>query len=174
MRDLITDFAGAQRCFRLRVGEIADIEQACGKIGIGAIYLRVSAHQYFQQDVSNVIKYALIGGGMPSVEAKHLVDGRMDITPLTQMQALAVDILVATFAGIERDDTKPAGDPQVPLDMGKLFQSFVQVGVSPNDVRATDYGDFCNMVRVASGGDVQPPSEEEFADMIRDWEGRQK
>ena len=167
-------WAGEERRFALRFGHLLDLEEACGKVGIGEIYLRLGQHRYFARDVYNIIRMGLIGGGTPPSEAKRLVDERFDFVPMVERVELAISILVAVMAGIPADETKAPGDPKKPHDAGAIFASFAKANIPPEDVRAIGYRDFVLMMRAMGGSSVQPPSEEEFADMVARYEARQK
>lgn len=165
------EWAGAQRPFRLRFGDVLDLEEACGKVGVGALYLRMGRHEYFAKDVYHTILRGLIGGGMAPSEARRLVDDRFDHVPMATSLNLAVEILVNLMAGIEPDDTQAKGDPDTPHDTGGILASFAKVGIPPESIRAMSYADFVNMARAMGGKEVQPPSEDEFLDMIANLEG---
>ena len=165
------EWAGAQRPFRLRFGDVLDLEEACGKVGIGALYLRMGSHQYFAKDVFETIRLGLIGGGMPPSEARSLVQERFEHVPMADSLNLAMSILVNMMAGIEPDEAKAKGDPAEPHDTGAILASFVKIGIPPESIRAMSYADFVNMARAMGGKDVQPPSEDEFLDMVAKLEG---
>lgn len=166
MAETVTDWAGALRRFYLPLGKIIDIEEACGKVGIGAIYLRIARHEYFANDVRSVIKYGLIGGGLSPLEAEALLRDRFDVTPLVESAELALSILVDRMSGIEKDETKSGGDPAKPYDVGAIFASFAKAGIPPESLRQMDYAAFVAMCRALGGDSVQPPSEQEFKDML--------
>lgn len=171
--DAITaDFAGADRTLRLRFGDIIDVEQACGKIGIAALYQRFGTTTYFANDVRQVLKYGLIGGGMPAKEAADLVDAQIEAKPLAQLGALAMDVILACMTGIDHSDFGKTKDPEEPFDFGKVLHSLLQVGLSPEQVREMRYADFVALNR-AAGGKVEPPSEDEFHEMMARWKERQ-
>lgn len=166
MAEIFVEWGGAERRLALTYGGLLDIEEACGKVGIGEIYLRLAQHQYHAAYVYHVIRLGLIGGGMPSRQAKQLLDERFDVTPLVHHVEIAVELLVAVMGGIEPDDTQPAGDPSKPYDTGAILASFAKLGIPPESVRGMSYKDFVHMCRAFGGDDVQPPSEDEFEDMI--------
>ncbi|WP_370281564.1 gene transfer agent family protein [Pseudooceanicola sp.] len=166
MAEIFVEWGGAERRLSLTYGGLLDIEEACGKVGIGEIYLRLGQHQYRAAYVYHVIRLGLIGGGMTSQEAKRLLDERFDVTPLVRHVEIALDLLIAVMAGIEPDDTKASGDPSRPYDTGAILASFAKLGISPESVRGMSYRDFVHMCRAFGGDTVQPPSEEEFEDMI--------
>lgn len=167
MAELMIEWAGAERRFALSYGGILDLEEACGKVGIGEIYLRLAQHRYFAKDVYHTIRLALMGGGMVSTEAKRLVDDRFGTTPLAQMVNVALEILLSVMEGIQPDETQKPGDPSKPYDAGAIFAAFAKMGVSPQSIREMAYADFVNMCRAFGGDRVQPPTEDEFEDMLR-------
>lgn len=166
MAEIVREWAGEDRPFNLAFGGLMDLEEACGKVGFGEIYLRIGRHTYFARDIFHTIRLGLIGGGMLSVEAKRLMDDRFDATPMAARVELALDILLAVMEGIKLDETRTAGDPATPYDLGPLMASFAKLGVSPNALREMSYQDFVHMCRAFGGETVQPPTEDEFEDMI--------
>lgn len=163
---LYREWGGVEQKFCLDLGLVMDLEQACGNSGIGAIYLRLASHQHFARDVYQVLRMGLIGGGMPRDEVDRLLKLRFSEVPLADSLAIAVDIVAALNEGVDEKRASGGGDGAVPMDLGKIFAGFVQVGIGPDQVRQMRYADFVNLTR-AIGGDVAPPSEEEFDDMIR-------
>jgi len=47
-----------------------------------------------------------------------------------------------------------------------------QAGIGPDVVRSMRYADFVNLVRSLGSDKVQPPTEEEYNEMIRRYEQR--
>jgi hypothetical protein len=166
MAEHVADFAGQERKFLLRYGQLIDLQEACGKVGIGAIYLRLGKHEYFAQDVFEIIRLGLIGGGLDSLEAKRLVMERFDEENLTYLQALAVDILVATFAGVEREDGEASTGDDDLIDHAKILRAFLQAGISPKELREMSYEDFVALSR--AGGEEREPeiTVEEFDHLV--------
>jgi hypothetical protein len=167
MPEIIKQWAGEDRPFNLSFGGLMDLEEACGKVGFGEIYLRIARGSYFVRDVYHTIRLGLIGGGMTSTEAKRLMDDRFDATPMSVRLDLAVEIIVSVMEGIKPDETKPAGDPSTPHDIGPMMASFAKLGVAPSALREMSYADFVHMCRAFGGETVQPPSEEEFEEMLQ-------
>lgn len=174
MDPLWADFAGAERAFRLRFGEIVDIEQACGKVGVGAIYQRLATTTYFANDVKQILLRALVGGGLTVRDATALVEQQLDAKPLAQLGALAQDIILALMTGIDPEEEQSSGDPSRRLDAGRLFHQLVQLGLSPQQVREMRYDDFVALMRAAGNDGVSAPSEEEFEGMLASWRSRQE
>ena len=170
---LVADFAGAEREFRLRTGEYIDLQEACGA-SVGVIFQRLAASTFYAQDIKNVLTYGLVGGGMKVSKAKRLVDEQMNARPLMVLAGLASDVFIQAMTGITPDETSAPVDVEQLIDKGALFHSLIQVGIEPQKVREMAYADFVAMMRAAGGKNVQPPSEDEFAEMLREWESRQE
>lgn len=164
---ILREWAGTPRPFALKFGQQMDLEEACGKVGFGAIYLRIGAHQYFSNDVYHIIRLGLIGGGMSAVEAERLTKDRFDLVPMSGRVELALDILLSVMEGISPTDDVDTGDPAKPMDTGAIFASLINVGMSPDQVRSMRYADFVNMTRSMSGKGPAAPSEDEFAEMLQ-------
>lgn len=171
MADVIADWAGKDRLFRLTFGGVLDLEEACGKEAIGAIFLRVSTGQFRAQDVWHTIRLALIGGGENKVEAKRLLETHFDRAPYLDNAALAGDILVSLMAGVE-DDGKREGGEAEPIRFSEVSQICREFSLSPLELREMTYADFINMIRGfnAGGGKVEPPTEEEFEAILAKYE----
>ncbi|MFQ6550504.1 gene transfer agent family protein [Aestuariibius sp. 2305UL40-4] len=173
MEPLRQEWAGAERRFFLPLGCVLDLEEACGKVGIGEIFLRVSRQTYFANDLYQIIKQGLIGGGMEPDEAKRLVDQRFDVRPYTDHIALAMEILLARVAGMQSTESSGTGDPAQPMDKGKILHSLVSLGLSTEEIRAMRYDDFVAICEAAGTKAEDAPSEEEYAAMLAAWEARQ-
>lgn len=111
------DFAGEERTFRIRLGEIRRIEAKCGaRIGevaqrlaravqaisaTGGNYVAALAAgiEIGAEDVRETLYQGLVGGGMASPEATNLVRSEIDergLRGLTDHVAVALMVLVAT------------------------------------------------------------------------------
>lgn len=101
-RTLVTaDFAGRPCRFQLRLGEMAELERLCGA-GIGAIFMRLGAHQFTHRDVWDTIRLGLEGGGMSGLAASALVLRYQD-EPLMDYLPLAGRIVAAAVNGVPQD-----------------------------------------------------------------------
>ncbi len=166
------EYAGEERPFRLLLGNILDIETACGNVGIGAIYKRVAMSDYRIRDIHAVVLQGLIGGGMKDVDARALVDERFDLVPIQQHVNVALAVLVDAMAGDSEPSGTP-GDPATPIDAGAIFHSLMKVGVTPEQVRNMRLDDFRALLRAAGRTDADAaPSEEEFDAMMKRFEER--
>ncbi len=117
-------FAGQERTFDLRIGEILALERACDA-GIFGILHRIAAHQARLADIRDTIRLGLIGGGSSDGEATRLVMDAVDNRPLVEALPLAAEILHSVVNGLppveaEKDDAAgkteaesqtPAGSP---------------------------------------------------------------
>lgn len=105
----LAPFAGQRRRFRLRLGEMGELERLCGA-GIGEIMVRLAAHRFRAADIRETIRLGLEGGGTSEPEATALVMRHVDEAPLAEHMQLAGDILSAAVAGIPDDAGKAAGE----------------------------------------------------------------
>lgn len=173
MAELIAEWAGTERLFRLDLGGVLDVEEACGKDAIGAIFLRISTGQFKVHDVYHVIRLALIGGGMNKVEAKQLIDARFDTITYLEHASLAGDILISLMSGVEEGEASEAGGDLQPWKFSEVSQICRIFNMSPADLRAMSYPDFLNMIKGYNATIDQkaaPPTEEEFEAILAKYE----
>ncbi|PZX19820.1 tail tube GTA-gp10-like protein [Palleronia aestuarii] len=173
MADLIAEWAGKDRLFRLTFGGVLDLEEACGKDAIGAIFLRVTTGTFRVTDVYQVIRMALIGGGENRVEAKRLMETHFDAYPYTDNAALAGEILMALMTGIEDVAKTDSAEVPEPWKFSEASQICRTFHMSPQDLRDLSYADFVNMIagfNAASPQKAEPPTEEEFDEILAKYE----
>ena len=91
-------FAGQERRFQLRIGEMGELERICGG-GIGAIFMRLGSHQFGVREVWDTIRLGLEGGGTTAIEATALVMRYHD-QPLMDFLPLAGQIVAAAVNGV--------------------------------------------------------------------------
>lgn len=172
MTPLVREWAGVERTFHLDFGRICDLEEACGDVGIGAIYLRLGAHQYHAKYVFHTIRLALIGGGLKPIEAKLLMQERFDNRPMVENVETALDILISVMDGLSPDERLEAekGDPEEPIPFGAVAANFTKIGIDPETLRRIGYADFIAILQALRDSDTErpiaPPTEEEYEDMI--------
>ena len=171
MADIILDWAGKDRLFRLTFGGVLELEEACGKEAIGAIFLRVSSGKFRAEDVWHTIRLALIGGGVNKVEAKRLMETHFDLAPYLDNAALAGDILISLMAGVE-DGKQGEDGASEPIRFSEVSQICRTFHMSPQDLLDLTYAQFINMVRGFNAGDEKalPPTEEEFEEILAKYE----
>lgn len=162
---LTTEFGGVERAFRLRYGEILDLEDSCGGIGFGELYNTIARHRFKALYLRQTIKFGLVGGGMEPAEAERLVKSRFDSYPVGRLAQLALAILVATYDGIPSTD-KDTGSAAVPFDQGRIFASFIERGITPDELRSMRFKDFVLMCRAIAGNTMQAPTEDDFDDIL--------
>lgn len=163
------EWAGELRAFDLPLGKVMDIEEACGKTGIGTVFSRVASGSYFANDLYQIIRAGLIGGGMAVVEVDRILQARFITAPLIETQSVCVEIMSALVVGIVPEETKSDGGAPEAIDVGALLHSFLQAGISPDQVRAMGYADFVNIIRASGSKKDEPnlPTEEEYLAAIR-------
>ena len=173
MADVSLEWAGKDRLFRLDFGGVLDLEEACGKEAIGAIFLRISSGKFYASDIWHTIRLALIGGGENKIEAKRLMEKHFDRTPYTENASIAGEILIALMTGIEETDAGGDGADPEPIRFSEVSQICRTFNMSPHDLRALTYADFVNMVKgfnASQGPRLDPPTEEEFEEILAKYE----
>lgn len=107
---LVRLFAGRERRFQLRIGEIGELERICGA-GIGEITNRIILGNFFGRDIWETIRLGLEGGGTTEMEASALL-ARYGSQPIIPYVGLASDILAASLAGVPAPKGEgPPGKP---------------------------------------------------------------
>lgn len=182
MDALALRWAGDVHDFCLTFGSIIDLQRVClpaadqvtRRIALEEVYQGLGRQQWSARYAYHIIRLGLEGAGLTPREVRRtLVDG-FDAAPLVESVYVAIAILNASMAGIPPDTTaapKPAGPP-VPYDFGALAAAVLQLGVTPTALRAMSYADVVLTMRAMAtrdtrGGDLAPPTEEEFEDMLR-------
>lgn len=72
--EIVLRWGDGEFLFRLNGKEIEELQKICGNVGFGAIYQRVARGEWFWNDIYNIIRLGLIGGGLGAVEAKQKTD----------------------------------------------------------------------------------------------------
>ena len=99
---VLAPFAGRERRFMLKNGQIEELEELC-KCGIGGIALRLGTHQFYAKDIWQTIRLGLEGGGQcKGLEATAIVGRYQDEEPLEPYVELAVSIIAAAFNGVPK------------------------------------------------------------------------
>jgi len=172
MEILVTEWAGVERSFQLRFGDVLDLEEAAGD-GIGVIFARVASGRFFARDVYHTIRLALIGGGMGAVDAKRLIDDRFETRPFMTNAVVAGEILSAIMVGVEPMEEKPEADGNGRYVFSEVSQICRVFNMSPVELRDMRYDDFVNLVRgFNAASDTKAPhiTEEEFEDILNRYE----
>lgn len=101
-------FGDGVKTFALPTEQILELERKIGA-GVGAVYARVMTAQFQFDDIMEVIRLGLIGGGTSPQEAQALVDAYARPTPVIESFQLAADILEARWSGAVEPIAPPAG-----------------------------------------------------------------
>jgi hypothetical protein len=104
------DWADGTYTFRLAWAELAELQEQCDA-GPFVILDRLQTRQWRIQDVSNVIRLGLIGGGMEPVKALKLVRSYVEARPPMENVIYASGILSAGLMGAPDE---PPGEPKAP------------------------------------------------------------
>lgn len=152
---VILEYAGAERRFRLGWGQVMDLEEACGKVAIGALYKRLHAWDFRAGDIYQIVRLALIGGGLDAREAKKLVAERFDILPLSDHVNIALQVIGAMMDGAPEAKAASAAAAPEPIDRGRLYHVFSQSGITPAEVDAMSVAQALHLFAgaAASAGD---------------------
>lgn len=92
------DWADGTYPFRLVMSGIVELEEKCAA-PIADIVTRVNGGRYSFNDVRETIRLALIGGGMPKIEALKMVRRHVDESPLAENSQIARAILLGVMFG---------------------------------------------------------------------------
>lgn len=128
--EIALDFGGAERTFRLGIGQIRKLQESCdaGPLGIAARcqlstfvlhcqatgeYLALSRldlrNVAEKPEVREVILQGLLGANMPAAEALKLVRDWVEERPLDENLVIAARICGASSVAV--DDEVPVGEP---------------------------------------------------------------
>ncbi|QFT69604.1 hypothetical protein FIU93_22655 [Labrenzia sp. THAF35] len=110
MRDAKIDLTWADDdyTFRLGWGELVELQEKCDA-GPYVILNRMQNSTWLVEDISNVIRLGLIGGGLEPVKALRLVRQYVEARPPVENLLHAIGILSAGLLGAE--DEQP-GEPE--------------------------------------------------------------
>ncbi|WP_088633236.1 gene transfer agent family protein [Phaeobacter sp. 22II1-1F12B] len=175
MADLVLEWAGKERHFRLAFGGVLDLEEAIGE-GIGHVFQRVTVGRFGIKDVYHTIRLGLIGGGLSVVNADRLMKNHFDTRPYMDNARVAGAILADLMIGVEEEDEDQAEggrDVPPPHKFSEISQICNVFNMSPQDLRALRYADFVNLVRGFNAGSKQQAdfiSEDEFLDILDRYE----
>lgn len=103
--EVVLNWADGDYLFALKLKQIEELQRLC-RAGLGEIAQRLFAGRWYAADVVETIRLGLIGGGLPAVRARELVetyvDGRPIADPRDVNNALAVAqaVLGAAYFGV--------------------------------------------------------------------------
>lgn len=93
-------FGDGERSFALNDQMIAELERQTGT-GIGSLFLRLTRSDFRLNDLTEVIRLGLIGGGTSPEDAARLVETYARHRPIAEVLPLALDVLDARWNGTE-------------------------------------------------------------------------
>lgn len=96
--------------FRLGWGELAELQEKTDA-GPYVVLNRLYSHQWRVEDISNIIRLGLIGGGMAPATALKKVRTYVEERPPLENHSIAVAILAAGLLGAPDE---PVGEPEAP------------------------------------------------------------
>lgn len=96
-------FNGQKTFFKLAWRELMKIQEACDA-GPYVVLDRLVSGRWRLQDISEVIKWGLIGGGMPQGDALKLVENEVEGRPPLENLAIAQQILGAGVVGAPEEE----------------------------------------------------------------------
>ncbi len=105
---LMINWAGGEHAFRLRLGEIRALDDKC-EGGAYAAWYRLRALAPRTDDVIEVMRLGLIGGGMPPKDAAALVLKVEEQAGIGEMLIPAAEVLFRAFHRAEGEDV--VGEP---------------------------------------------------------------
>jgi hypothetical protein len=97
MTPYTTFFGDGEHAFKLTPELIRELETKCGPIG--ALSNRLFARAFSQADLSEIIRLALVGGGVSPKRAHELIVAYVDGRPLIETYELAAKIIERTLFG---------------------------------------------------------------------------
>jgi hypothetical protein len=165
-------FAGRERDFLLRSGEIDRLEMLC-EAGIGAILGRAGTYSFYRRDIRETIRLGLEGGGLSKIQAEALVRAEVDEAPIEDALNLASAILTATLRAVPQsfaDGEDAAGAPDLEW-FNKVIAAGGAMGWTPDQVAASTVAEMvAAMGGFAAAQGAAPtdkaPSEDEFTEVL--------
>jgi len=112
---VVAEFGGDERDFCLRWGELIELQES-RDAGPAWILSKFGANTWQIQDVSEILRLGLIGGGMVAMQARKLVRAYVEERPFdlggdTGLAILAVRVLAAGLHGSPDEPEKLEGRP---------------------------------------------------------------
>lgn len=105
--EIAFDWADGHYTFRLAIGHWRELRDKTGA-GPYELYDRVVRRKWAIDDLREVVRLGLIGGGMAPVEALKLVQRYVDERPLLESVPVALRIMQASLIPPENDQPKKA------------------------------------------------------------------
>jgi hypothetical protein len=123
-------FGDEERSFILTLGGIRALQLKIG-CGFGAIAKRFSAGEWHVDDLREVIRQALIGGGELPAAAEKLLQTWFDCHPLQEMVNLSAAIIYTALIGVDGD---PVGKLETEKEATPSSSPTSMAQVQPSDL----------------------------------------
>jgi hypothetical protein len=112
---IVAEFGGDEYDFCLRWGELIELQES-RDAGPAWILSKFSANTWQVQDVSEILRLGLIGGGMEAGKARKLIRNHVELKPFdlggdVGLAILAVKVLAAGLHGSPDEPEKLEGRP---------------------------------------------------------------
>jgi hypothetical protein len=127
-------FADGDYLFALKLRQIEELQRLC-RAGLGEIVERMWSRRFYAADIVESIRLGLIGGGLPPIRARELVETYVDGRPFVDENdpscsyAVARAVLGAVYFGVRVAMEEAGQDPDEEDDEGKAAAA-MGVGVS--------------------------------------------
>ncbi len=118
-------FGDGEHLFRLRLGELRKLEEA-RRAGCMEILKRLHESRWFADDVVDVLRWGLIGGGKTPEETARLISLYVEPAPLGGHVLIATAVLAAVLVGVPDD---PIPEPEA--SQGNLQAPAATTGAEP-------------------------------------------
>lgn len=109
-------FNGRRTMFKLAWRELMKIQEACDA-GPYVVLDRLLSGRWRLQDISEVIKWGLIGAGMPQAEALDLVESEVEGRRPLENLVIAQTVLGAGLVGAPEEDVGKKSEAASPEEM---------------------------------------------------------
>jgi hypothetical protein len=106
-------WAGEERRFRIGIGEFRNLQEAVNArrvlisaplVGPSTLLQMLRTNNAWPDDVRDVLKAGLVGGGATMTEAARLLMRRFDGQPLLEHTKTAFLVLMASLVGVPEDE----------------------------------------------------------------------
>lgn len=104
-------FADGEHVFRLGIGELRELQTKTG-VGPVKLFRRLAEGDWLVDDLREIVRLGLIGGGSNPPEALRLVGTYVDDRPWTETVPVAAQVLQAAL--FRPEELAPAGKPGAP------------------------------------------------------------
>ncbi len=97
-----TEWCGEERTFHLKLGPLRAVQEATG-YGPQHLYRRLSQGEWMVDEVREILRQGLIGGGMNIAEVDRLLRINFDPHPVMQHLVFAEAVMTAVLVGVANE-----------------------------------------------------------------------